>query len=76
MALKGLGPTVHWIGEKLGQNSKVIGTVVAVKIGDDRYVITATIDRSANKYKLRKIIRGVVEYILEEGHFEGVRRRR
>ncbi|MDJ0703298.1 MAG: serine hydrolase [Leptolyngbyaceae cyanobacterium MO_188.B28] len=72
MALKGLGPNVHWIGEKLGQNSKVIGTVVAVKIGDERYVITATIDRSADKFKLRRIIRGVVEHILEEGDFEGV----
>ena len=72
MALKGLEPTVHWIGEKLGQNSKVIGTVVAVKIGGDRYMITATIDRSANKHKLRQIIRGVVEHILEQGPFEGV----
>ena len=75
-ALKGLGPTAHWIGEKLGQNSKVIGTVLAVKIGDERYVITATIDRSANQHKLRQIIRSVVEHILEEGSFEGVRRNR
>ena len=76
MALQDLGPTVHWIGEKLGQNSKVIGTVVAVKIGDERYVITATIDRSANQHKLRQIIRSIAEQILDQGPFEGVRRSR
>ncbi|NJN21071.1 MAG: serine hydrolase [Leptolyngbya sp. RL_3_1] len=60
---------VAWIGEKTGQNSKVIGSSVAVKIDDQRYVMTVTIDHSANQQRLRQVIQGVIRYILDDGHF-------
>ena len=32
-------PEIFWIGEKTGQNSLVIGSTVAFKIGEERYVM-------------------------------------
>lgn len=59
---------VHWIGEKLGQNSKVIGTVVAFKVDDQRYVMTVTIDHSAHQQALRDTIKATIQHILQNGH--------
>ena len=59
---------VAWIGEKTGQNSKVIGSSMAVKIDDERYVLTVTIDHSANQKMLRKVIGDVIQAILDDGH--------
>jgi beta-lactamase class A len=59
---------VAWIGEKTGQNSKVIGSSVAVKIDDQRYILTVTIDHSANQAMLRQVIGDVIQHILDEGH--------
>lgn len=59
---------VAWIGEKTGQNSKVIGSTLAVKIDDQRYFLTVTIDNSANQFMLREVIQGVIQHILDEGH--------
>lgn len=60
---------VAWIGEKTGQNSKMIGSSVAVKIDDQRYVMTVTVDYSANQQRLRQVIQGVIQHILDDGHF-------
>ncbi len=60
----------NWAGEKTGQNSNVIGTTVGVNIGGvdgDRYIITFTIDNSADQITLRQGIRQVVEHIAENG---------
>lgn len=65
---------VTWIGEKTGQNSKVIGSTLAVKIDDERYVMTVTIDHSANQIMLREIIQDVVQHILDNGHLVTVER--
>ena len=43
---------------------------MAVKIGEERYVLTVTLDKSASQKRLRKVIRGVVDYILENGPLE------
>ncbi|HEY9761633.1 MAG TPA: serine hydrolase [Trichocoleus sp.] len=59
---------VSWIGEKTGQNSKVIGSTLAVKVDEERYVLTVTIDQSANQLMLRQIIRDVVQHLLDNGH--------
>jgi beta-lactamase class A len=59
---------VAWIGEKTGQNSNVIGSSMAVKIDNERYVLTVTIDNSANQRMLRDVIGDVIEHILTEGH--------
>ncbi|MBE9075792.1 serine hydrolase [Romeria aff. gracilis LEGE 07310] len=66
-ALQDMGPAVHWIGEKTGQNSKVIGSSLAVKVGEQRYVMTVAIDNSASQVHLRQVIRGVVAHLLEAG---------
>ena len=65
---------VAWIGEKTGQNSKVIGSSTAVKIDDERYVLTVTIDNSGNQQLLREVIGGVVQHILDDGHLVPVSR--
>lgn len=68
-ALTGLDrKRVNWIGEKTGQNSKVIGSTLAVKVDEERYVLTVTIDNSANQIMLRQIIRDVVQHLLDNGH--------
>ncbi|MGD1853736.1 MAG: serine hydrolase [Leptolyngbyaceae cyanobacterium] len=60
-------PDIFWIGEKTGQNSSVIGSTVAFKVGEERYVMTVTIDKSANQGRLRQIIRDVARHVLEQG---------
>lgn len=59
---------IAWIGEKTGQNSNVIGSTTAVKIDDERYIVTVTIDNSANQRMLREVIGSTVQHILDEGH--------
>ncbi|MEM6715199.1 MAG: serine hydrolase [Cyanobacteria bacterium P01_F01_bin.56] len=67
---------VAWIGEKTGQNSKVIGSSTAVKIDDERYVMTVTIDNSGNQKMLRQVIGDVIQHVLDEGHLVPVTRAR
>lgn len=63
-------PDIFWIGEKTGQNSSVIGSTVAFKVDDERYVMTVTIDKSANQGRLRQIIRDAALHVLEHGPLE------
>ncbi|NEP61269.1 MAG: serine hydrolase, partial [Symploca sp. SIO2G7] len=63
-------PNIFWIGEKTGQNSSVIGSTVAFKVREERYVMTVTIDKSANQARLRQIIRDVARHVLEDGPLE------
>lgn len=58
-----------WIGEKTGQNSKVLGTTTAVSINGKRYVITVTIDYTANEPAVRSVVRGIVEHLMEHDGF-------
>ncbi|MBD0335861.1 MAG: serine hydrolase, partial [Cyanobacteria bacterium Co-bin13] len=68
-AVKGLDrKRVTWIGEKTGQNSRVIGSTLGVKVDDERYLLTVTIDDSANQIMLREVIQDVVQHILDNGH--------
>jgi beta-lactamase class A len=64
---------VTWIGEKTGQNSRVIGSTLGVKVDDERYLLTVTIDNSANQIMLRQVIQDVVQHILDEGHLVATR---
>lgn len=59
---------VAWIGEKTGQNSKVIGSSTAVKIDNERYIVTVTIDNSANQKMLREVIGSTIQHVLDNGH--------
>ncbi len=66
-ALADMGPAVQWLGEKTGQNSRVVGASLAMKVGPERYALTVAIDNSGNIEGLRNIISGVASYLLEEG---------
>lgn len=58
-----------WIGEKTGQNSKVLGSTTGVNIGGDRYVITVTLDYSGSEPAVKTVIRGIVEYLIQHKGF-------
>jgi len=66
-ALKDIAPSVHWIGEKTGQNNQVIATSLAMKIEEERYALTVAIDHSADLYAVHNIIRSVANHLLETG---------
>lgn len=59
-----------WIGEKTGQNSKVLGSTTGVNIKGDRYVITVAIDNTGSEPAVRKVIRGIVQHLVANGGFE------
>lgn len=64
------GSEARWVGEKTGQNSRALGTTVAVNIGGidgDRYVISIILSHSSNQEAIRQGIRAVVDHILEQG---------
>ncbi len=66
-ALAEMGPAIQWLGEKTGQNNRMIGTSVVLKVGPERYALTVAIDDSGNIEGLREIISGVADYLLEKG---------
>ena len=66
-ALKDMGPAVEWLGEKTGQNDRVLATTLAVKIGEERYALTMAMDYSGDLHGMRETIRSVVAHILETG---------
>ena len=66
-ALKGMGPAVLWLGEKPGQNKRVLATTLAMKIGEERYALTVALNYSGNTYALQQIIHGIAAHILETG---------
>jgi beta-lactamase class A len=74
-ALQEMGPAIRWVGEKTGQNSQVIGTTLAVDIGEQRYVITVAIDHSGSRVRLQQVIRDVAYYLLSNGPLDGSRAR-
>ncbi|MGB7251693.1 MAG: serine hydrolase [Phormidesmis sp.] len=66
-ALKKMGPAVHWMGEKTGQNDRVIGSVLAMTIGEESYVLSVALDHSGEAGALRQIIRDTASHVLETG---------
>lgn len=64
--LQGL-PKTQWLGEKTGQNSRVIGTTVAAQINGEKYIITAIDNNTANIPQISKSIHKIAEYIVENG---------
>lgn len=58
-----------WIGEKTGQNSKMLGTTVGVNIKGDRYIITVTIDYTASEPAVKKVVKGVVDHLVQHQGF-------
>lgn len=68
-ALEDLGETVEWLGEKTGQNSRVVGTTLAAKIDGEKYVITVIDNNTGHIPQIRKSIKKIAENIVENGHF-------
>ncbi len=66
-ALKDMGPAVLWLGEKTGQNQRVLATTLAIKVGEERYALTVALDYSGDTYALQQIIHGVAAHLLETG---------
>ncbi len=64
-----VAPPITWLGEKTGRNSKVLGTTVAIGLGDQRYIITATLDHSANEAAMRSLLAGVIKHLLTHDGF-------
>ena len=70
-ALADLGPAVHWIGEKTGQNNQVLGSTLAMKIGEQRYALTVALDNSGDVAAMQQIIRAIAAHLLETGPLSG-----
>jgi beta-lactamase class A len=57
-----------WMGEKTGQNSKVLGTTLAMKIGEDYYILSLALDYSGNERAIRQCVNDIANYISRQGH--------
>ncbi|NEP44715.1 MAG: serine hydrolase, partial [Okeania sp. SIO2H7] len=55
---------VEWLGEKTGENSKAMGTTVAMYIDGQIYIVTVTDNRGGRDPQIRKCIRAIADYIL------------
>jgi len=59
------GSAAQWLGEKTGQNSKVLGTTLAVKISGEQYFITV-IDRSGSASYIRRSIAEIAAHLRQK----------
>ncbi|HIK56920.1 MAG TPA: serine hydrolase [Synechococcales cyanobacterium M55_K2018_004] len=60
-----------WIGEKTGQNSKVLGTTVGVNIQGERYIITVAINYTGSEPAVKQAVKGVVDHLIRHRGFGG-----
>lgn len=58
----------QWLGEKTGQNSRVLGTTLAVSIDGERYIITVIDNNTGNIFEIRKAINKIADHIIQNGH--------
>lgn len=56
------GSEAQWLGEKTGQNSKVLGTTLALRISSEQYFITV-IDRSGSGPNIRRCITQIADHL-------------
>ncbi len=57
-----------WLGEKTGQNSRVVGTTTAINIDGEPYIITVIDNNTGHIPQIRKSITKIVEHIAYNGH--------
>ncbi|MBD2100071.1 serine hydrolase [Leptolyngbya sp. FACHB-261] len=57
------GSTARWLGEKTGQNSKALGTTLALELNGERYIITVIDNRGARDQNIRRCIAQISDYI-------------
>ncbi|MEM8503603.1 MAG: serine hydrolase [Cyanobacteria bacterium P01_D01_bin.1] len=58
---------VEWMGEKTGQNNRMLGTTLAMKIADNRYALTVAIDYGGDPIAIREIVKGIALYLIKSG---------
>jgi beta-lactamase class A len=56
-----------WIGEKTGQNSRIIGTTLAFLVGKNRYVASVILNNTGDEFVLRQCINEIINYIVRRG---------
>ncbi len=66
-ALQEVGTAVEWMGEKTGQNDRLLGSSLAMKIDGKRYALTVAIDYSGDPVAIRDLVKGVANYLIENG---------
>lgn len=64
-ALQGSGAT--WMGEKTGQNSRMLGTTLAMKVKGEIYVMTLMLNASGDEAAIRRGVRAVADHLVNEG---------
>ncbi len=57
----------QWLGEKTGQNSRVVGTTAAINIDGEPYIITVIDNNTGHIPQIRKSITKIVEHITYKG---------
>ncbi len=58
---------VEWLGEKTGQNNRMLGTTLAMKVDGKRYALTVAIDYGGDPLAIRDLVQGVTRYLIENG---------
>lgn len=56
-----------WMGEKTGQNSKVLGSMLAMKIGGEVYLLSIALDNSGDESAIRQCVSEIAEQIASRG---------
>ena len=67
IASKEVVSEVEWLGEKTGQNNRMLGTTLAIKVDGRRYALTVAIDYGGDPLAIRNLIQGVTRYLIENG---------
>lgn len=63
------GTEAHWLGEKTGENSLVLGTTLAMSIDGEAYVMTVIDSRSGSDTEMRQSISKIADYISKNPGF-------
>ena len=53
----------QWLGEKTGQNRRVIGSTLVMQVGEERYALTVAIDESGNAQAIKSIISEIADHL-------------
>lgn len=57
----------QWLGEKTGENSKAMGTTLAMRIDGEVYIVTVTDNRGGRDPQIRKCVWAIADYIINKG---------
>ncbi len=66
-ALQNISDDIQWIGEKTGQNNRVIGTTLAMDVGETRYILTVALDNSGDIALIQDITRRIATHLSQNG---------